>query len=500
MRNFLGCFSILAVFSPKVYLGARADLQWIENCDEKQAEVWKKIDPKQMNDRSRQKYDLTKGSIPKSIWILAWPMVLGNLLQNLFNIVDMIFVGRLGPDAIGAVAMSGILMSVVWTFLAGVSMGTRAMVSRFFGAGDIGQTKIVVYQSLILGAVLSVLLAILGLFFAAPALKALGAAPEVVRLGTPYLTIIFLGSFALIIFFLISSVLRGIGDSLTPMKVWALATVLNIVLDPILIFGLGPAPRLGVSGAAIATVTGQGIGMVIGLWILFRGISLIQIHLREFRLNPNIIWRIIKIAIPGSVQGGVRSLGDLFIMRIVAIYGTVAVAAYGVGLRVLMFVMLPGWALGSTAASLVGLNLGAKKPERAEKSARYTAGYYLLFVIPMGILFFAAPEWVMRIFNSDPNVLRIGGEYLRITTLAYPFLAVGLITGMAQSGAGDTTTPMIVIITGIFAVQIPLALLLPKLLSSETSGIWLAIASAYTLQGILMVYFFSRGKWKRKKV
>ncbi|NOY78907.1 MAG: MATE family efflux transporter [Calditrichaeota bacterium] len=453
-----------------------------------------------MNGNSRQKYNLTEGRIPKSIWILAWPMVLGNLLQNLFNIVDMIFVGRLGPNAIGAVAMSGILMSVVWTFLAGVSMGTRAMVSRFFGAGDTEQTKIVVYQSLILGVVLSVLLAVLGHFFAAPALKALGGAPDVVRLGTPYLKIVFLGSFALIIFFLISSVLRGIGDALTPMKVWAFATVLNIVLDPILIFGLGPAPKLGVRGAAIATVTGQGIGMLIGLWILFRGVSFIQIHLREFRLNLDIIWRIIKIAIPGSVQGGVRSLGDLFIMRIVAVYGTVAVAAYGVGLRVLMIIMLPGWALGSTAATLVGLNLGAKKPDRAEKSTRYTTAYYLLFVIPMGILFFAFPEWVIRIFNSDPDVLRIGAEYLRITTLAYPFLAIGLITGMAQSGAGDTTTPMLVITTGIFAVQIPLALLLPRFLSLGTNGIWLAIACAYSLQGILMAYFFWRGKWKRKKV
>lgn len=453
-----------------------------------------------METGQKAKYVFTQGSVRKSIWILAWPMVLGNLLQNLFNVVDMIFVGRLGPEAISAVAMSGILMSVIWTFLAGIAMGTQAMVSRFFGAGDTARTKLVVYQSLFLGVVLSVLLALLGLFLTEPALELLGGAPAVIRLGVPYLKIIFVGSFTLIIFFLISSVLRGIGDAVTPMKVWALATVLNIILDPLLIFGIGPFPKLGVTGAAVATVTGQGIGMTVVFWILLKGISIIQIHPKEFRLNLNIVWRIIRIAIPGSVQGGVRSLGDLVIMRIVAVFGTMAVAAYGVGLRLLLIIMLPGWALGSTAATLVGLYLGAKNPDRSAKSARYTAGYYLLFVVLFGILFFAVPEFVIRAFNSNPDVLRIGARYLRLTTPAYPFLAIGLILGMAQSGAGDTTTPMLVIVFSIFAVQIPLALLLPKIPGMGTNGIWLAITIAYTIQGILMAAFFSRGKWKQIRV
>jgi len=446
------------------------------------------------------KHDLTTGKISKNVWILAWPMVIGNLLQNLFNIVDMIFVGRLGPDAIAAVAMSGIYMMVVWTFLAGVSMGTGAMVSRFYGAGDEKQTIDVIYQSLFLGAVIAVLLAFLGLFFAEPSLRLLGAAPAVVRLGVPYLKIVFLGSFTLILFFLVSAILRAIGDALTPMKVWSLATIINIVLDPLLIFGIGPFPKLGVIGAAVATVTGQGIGMVIGFWILFEGKSFIRVRLKEFHLHFEYIWRIIRIAIPGSVQGGVRSLAGLILMRIVAAYGTIAVAAYGIGLRVMLIVMMPGWALGTAAATLVGQNLGAHKPDRAEKSAWTAAGYYILFVVVVGLLFVIFPEPVIQLFNADPKVVATGIRYLRITAITYPFLALGITMGMSQSGAGDTASPMIVIALSMLGIQIPLALYLPRLDGLGTDGIWLAIAIALTIQGILMTYFFSRGKWKFKKV
>ncbi len=443
---------------------------------------------------------MTSGKISKSVWILAWPMVIGNLLQNLFNIVDMIFVGRLGPNAIAAVAMSGIYMMVVWTFLAGVSMGTGAMVSRFYGAGDEEHTIDVIYQSLFLGVVIAVLLAVLGLFFAEPSLRLLGAAPDVVKLGVPYLKIVFLGSFTLILFFLVGSILRAIGDALTPMKVWSLATILNIILDPLLIFGIGPFPKMGVIGAATATITGQGIGMVISLWILFAGKSFIRVRLSGFHLHFDYIWRIIRIAIPGSVQGGVRSLAGLILMRIVAAYGTIAVAAYGIGLRVMLIVMMPGWALGSAAATLVGQNLGAGKPERAEKSAWISAGYYVLFVVVVGIFFVLFPEPVIRLFNADPKVVATGVRYLRITAITYPFLALGITMGMAQSGAGDTTSPMVVIALAMLGIQIPLAIYLPHLGHLNTDGIWLAIAIALTIQGILMTYFFSRGKWKLKKV
>jgi putative MATE family efflux protein len=284
------------------------------------------------------------------------------------------------------------------------------------------------------------------------------------------------------------------------MKVWSLATILNIILDPLLIFGIGPFPKMGVMGAATATVTGQGVGMVVGLWILFTGKSFIRVHLRGFRLHFDFIWRIIRIAIPGSVQGGVRSLAGLILMRIVAVYGTIAVAAYGIGLRVMLIVMMPGWALGSAAATLVGQNLGAHKPQRAEKSAWVAAGYYVLFVAVVGILFVLFPEPVIRLFNADPNVVTTGVRYLRITAVTYPFLALGITMGMSQSGAGDTFSPMVVIALSMLGIQIPLAISLPHIDGLGTDGIWLAVAIALTVQGILMTFFFVRGKWKLKRV
>ena len=444
--------------------------------------------------------DLTQGSILKNLWTLALPMVVANILQNAFSIVDMIFVGRLGPTAVAAVAVSGLVMMVAWTLLIGVSVSTVAVIARFFGAGDLEQANAAAVQSLILGGVISVLLALFGAMLDEPVLKILGATPEMMGPATAYFSVVFVGSFTLIFMYLSGAILRGAGDAKTPMIILMVGTVFNIVLDPLLIFGPWFFPRLEVKGAAYATVIGQGIAMVLGLWVLGTGYSRIHVRLPHFRVRPRLMKRMVLIAIPGTFQGGVRSLAHLGLIKIVSLYGTLAVAAFGIGLRINLLVMMVGWAIGGAASTLVGQNLGAKKPGRAEKSAWLTVAIFCGFMALAGAAFFVFADPLISLFNDDAGVISIGHSYLRIVTLSYPFLGVSMICAMSFNGAGDARTPAWIVGLTLIALMIPLALILPRFTVPATSGIWWATAIAVTFQGIIMALAFSRGGWKKKRI
>lgn len=443
-------------------------------------------------------YELTKGSISKSIWILALPMIVSNVLQTLFNVVDMIFVGKLGTSAIAAVSMSGIIMMLIITVTIGLSIGTTAMVARFTGAGEMKQANNIAMQALILGGIIYIFLAIVGILFTEPLLKLLGAEPKVVELGTAYLKIMFAGSITILLLFLVSAILRGAGDALTPMKILVFSTLLNIILDPLLIFGIGIFPRLEVRGAAYATVLARGIGMVIGLWILFQGHSRVHLNLRKVKLDPNVMWRIIKIAIPGFLRPALRNISGLIVMSIVALYGTYAIAAFGICIRINMIAMMPGFGLGMAAATLVGQNLGAQQPERAGRSAWMVLGFYEIIMLVAGTLFFIFAKELIQIFNTNTEVVRMGMTFIRIVTLSYVFLASSIILGSAMSGAGDTVSPAV--ITGIaqLGIRVFLALLLTKICFLDTLGIWLAITISIVAEGILTATWFGVGKWKSK--
>lgn len=444
--------------------------------------------------------DLTAGPLLRSLWTLALPMVVANVLQNAFSIVDMIFVGRLGPTAVAAVAVSGLVLMVAWTLLIGVAISTVAMVARFFGAGDLEQANAAAAQSLILGVVISAFLMVFGLFFGRGVLRALGASPEMMGPASGYFRIVFVGSFTLIFMYLSGAVLRGAGDAKTPMIILMVATVCNIGLDPLLIFGPWFFPRLEVEGAAYATVIGQGVAMGLGLWILFRGSSRIHVYFPHFRLRPKLMKRMVLIAVPGTIQGALRSVAHLGLMKIVALYGTLAVAAFGIGLRLNLLVMMVGWALGGAAATLVGQNLGARKVDRAEKSAWLATGIFCGFMVLAGAGFFAFADPLINLFNDDPGVVRIGDAYLHVVALSYPFLGLSMICAMSFNGAGDTRTPAFVIGLTFIAVMIPLALILPRFTIPPTSGIWWAMAISITLQGIIMALAFGRGKWKERRI
>lgn len=446
----------------------------------------------------RSRRELTEGSIVKNVWYLALPMMVGILLQNTFNIVDMIFVGRLGPAAIAAVSMNGILLGVIWTLIMGISLGTVAMVARFIGARRFKEADNVAMQSLFMGILGSIPITIAGFFLAGPILQVLGAREEVLSLGISYLRIVSLGSITMFLPFITGSTLRGAGDAYTPMKILGFATILNIILDPLFIFGFWGFPRWGVAGSALATVLSQGVGALILLYILFRGHSVLHLNLKKARLNLQMMWRIAKIGVFGSLQMVMWNISDLVLMRIVAIYGTFAVAAYGIGMRVIFVVMMPGFSLAQSAATLVGQNLGAEKLVRAERSVWVAAGFYeVIMVVSTAILIIFAGN-IVSIFNLNPEIVKVGSSYIRFISSTFFFMALSIVLSRAMNGAGDTLSPMVITAISVFVLRIPLVLFLAK--SWATTGIWTGIAISNVAQGLITTFWFTRGRWKHKAI
>ncbi|UCB57211.1 MAG: MATE family efflux transporter [Candidatus Omnitrophota bacterium] len=436
--------------------------------------------------------NLTEGNTIKNIWVLAFPIMLGNILQTAFNVVDMIWVGRLGEAAIASVAMSGGVLLVIITLVIGVSAATHSLIARFTGAGNQQAAENVAMQSLIVGTVLSVILAAAGLIFARPILGLLGAKAQVLELGTDYLKIILMGGVAMVYLFLICAIFRARGDAVTPMLIMIGATVLNVILDPLMIFGIG-FPFMGVKGAALATVVSRGLAAFLGLYILFRGSSTLRLSLVKLRADIKSIGNIIKLGFPNSIQMALRSIAGLVLMAIVAQYGTYALAAYGIGLRIFSVVLMPGFALATSAATLVGQNLGAKKLLRANTCARQAAGFNSLLMGLVGVVFFVFSAQLIALFNTNPDVVKLGTEYLKITSFGYVFVAQGLVLGRSLVGAGDSLSPMLISVVTLLGIQLPLAVILPDYLKIGINGVWWAILISSVLQGILTHFWFNLG-------
>jgi len=444
--------------------------------------------------------DLTQGSIIRNIWRLALPLMVGSLLQDAFSLVDMFFVGRLGPASIAAVAMSGIIVGLIMIATMGIGTGAMAMVARFVGAKNFDQADHTTVQSLFMGIACSIVMALVGPFLTEPLLRILGAEPEVVLLGTSYLKIIFIGSFTIFIFILLASSLRGAGDVLTPTKALALATFLNIILDPLLIFGIWKFPRLGVAGSSLATVISRGCGMLYLLHVFFMKKSVLHLSLKKLRLDFSAMYRILRIGVFSSLEMLTRNLSGLVMMRIVAIYGTFAVAAYGIGMRLMMIAMMPGFGIAQSAATLVGQNLGAKKLNRAAKSAWLAAGFYGIIMAGLAAIYILFSHLLISLFSTNPEVIRIGVDFLRLLSYGFIFMALGIVLARAMAGAGDTLTPMIITGICLFGVRIPLSISFSQAINLATKGVWLGILISNIIQGLIMVFWFSRGKWEYKRV
>ncbi len=444
------------------------------------------------------KRDLTSGSITRNIWHLSIPMIIGNLLQNTFSFVDMIFVGRLGPDAIAAVAMSGIMLSMIFTVAIGISMGTVALVARYTGARKMDAIENVTIQSLWLGIIGSLLIGWIGYYFAEAILKLLGASPEVVSRGVPYIRISFFGSFTMFFSVALGAALRGVGDAITPTKMLAGSTVLNIALDPLLIFGIWRFPELGIAGSAWATVITRGIGTLYLFRKCSNGRGFFTLRLRHAQFDWLTMKAILKIGVFGSVQAILRNLSGVVLMRIVAIYGTTTVAAYGIGMRLQFMIMMPGFGIGNAVATLVGQNLGAGKPDRAERTAKIATGWGWLIMTVGGIGYILFAEPLIRIFNTDPEVVRQGMLYLRVTAGAIGLIGISIILSRAFNGAGDTLSPMTITGIALFLLRIPLALGGARLW--HVFGLFLGIAGSTFLQAMIMIFWFHKGHWKHKEI
>jgi putative MATE family efflux protein len=446
----------------------------------------------------RPSRDLTEGSIVRNIWHLALPMMIGNLLQDTFTIVDMIFVGKLGPSALAAVGMSGTIQGMLFTAIFGIYMGTVATVARFTGAKDTEGAENVAMQSLIMGVFCYVVLATLGYIFSPFMLKILGAAPDVIQQGVPYMRISFVGSITMILSVIFGAMLNAAGDAILPMKMMAIATVTNIILDPIMIFGWLGFPKLGAAGSALATVTARGIGIAIFLPMITRGKTVIHLRFSNLKIDFSLMGRVIRIGIFSSIQSVIRNLSALILTRIVAVYGTNAIAAYVIGMRLRMVVLMPGFGLGNAASTLVGQNLGADKPERAEKSAWITVGFAAAVMSFVGLIYIVFARPIVAVFNDHPEVLALGVNQQYLTAWSFGFVGLAIVIGRAFNGAGDTLSPMIMTSLSLIIFQLGISIFLSK--EMGVTGVWLGITSANIIQALMMAAWFKTGRWKTKKV
>jgi putative MATE family efflux protein len=444
--------------------------------------------------------DFTVGPIGRALGLLAIPMMLEMSMEAIFALADIIFVSRLGTNAVAAVGLTEALVTVLYAVAIGLGMGVTAMISRRIGAKDTDGAAQVAGQAIWIGAVVAAIIACIGINFAADLLRLMGASPGVIETGQGYTTVILGGSASIIYLFLLNAAFRGAGDAPVALRSLALANLINIVLDPCLIFGLGPFPELGVTGAAIATTIGRGIGVLYLLYYLFAAKGRLPFRLRHAALHWSLIRRLINISSGGVGQFLIATASWILIMRIVALYGSAPVAAYTIALRLMEFALLPAWGLGNAAATLVGQNLGARKPERAAESVWQAARYNATFLLVIGLLLIAFAPLIVGLFSTDPEIIRYGSDCLRIMGLGYPMYAVGMIIIQALNGAGDTLTPSILNFICFWLVQIPLAYALATVVDLGPHGVFWSIVISESMLSVVGVLVFRRGRWKLQQV
>jgi putative MATE family efflux protein len=442
--------------------------------------------------------DYTQGPVRRALGLLAIPMMLELSMEAVFAVVDIAFVSRLGTDAVAAVGITEALVTVLYAIAIGLGMGVTAMVSRRIGAGEADEAAQVTGQAIWLCAMLSIAVGIFGVAYAEDMLRMMGASEGVVEQGTGFTSVLLGGSASILYLFLLNAAFRGAGDAAVALRSLWLANGINIILDPCFIFGLGPFPEMGVTGAAVATTIGRGVGVVYQLYYLIGGRGRLEFHLRHLQLVPSLMYRMIVISAGGVGQFLIATSSWIVIMRIVALYGSAAIAAYTIALRLIEFVFLPAWGLGNAAATLVGQNLGASQPDRAEKSAWQASKYNAYFMTGLGTLSVIGAPWITGLFTNDPEVMRYGVNCIRIFGIGYPLYAVGMIMTQALNGAGDTATPSALNLLCFWLVQIPLAWWLAEPLSFGPNGVFVAIVVAESLLSVLSVIVFRRGRWKQQ--
>jgi putative MATE family efflux protein len=448
-----------------------------------------------------EQQDYTKGSINHAIILLSVPMIIEMGMESIFAVVDVFFVSQLHDnDALGAVGLTESVLSLVYSLAFGLSMGATALVARRVGEKDEKGAEESAVQALYLGLITSLVLTIAGLFFSQHILRFMGGSESLIENNGSYAQIMFGGSFTIVMLFMINGIFRGAGDASLAMKALLIANAMNIILDPVFIFGLGPIPAYGVKGAAIATNIGRGIGVMFQLYHLIKGSSVVKLHFNNFILRGNIIWNMVKVSTGGIVQMLIGSASWIFLMRIMSGFGSAPLAGYFIAIRIIIFAILPAWGMANASATLVGQNLGAGQPERAEKSVWRAGLMNMIFLAGITVLFFSMAEYILHFFSNDPEVLYHGKQCLQIISIGYVFYAYGMVINQSFNGAGDTLTPTLISIIGFWVMQIPLAYGLATYLEIGPIGVYTAIVIAESAMAVIGIFIFRQGRWKLIKV
>ncbi|AEE51997.1 MATE family efflux transporter [Haliscomenobacter hydrossis] len=444
--------------------------------------------------------DYTTGGLNQALIILAIPMVIEMFMESLFALVDIFFVAKIGVEAVTTIGLTEAVLTLIYSVAIGCSSGATALVARRIGEKNPEAASFTAFQALMVGVSFGAITGIIGIFMAEDILRLMGATPEVIATGTNFVRIMLGSNVVIMLLFLLNGVFRGAGDPAIAMRTLLLANGLNIILDPIFIFGLGPIPAMGVTGAAVATTIGRSIGVMYQLYNMFWGKGAIQIGPKLMKIDWGIIRKLIEVSVSGAFQFIIASASWIFLMRIISRFGSESVAGYTIAIRVIIFALLPSWGLANAAATLVGQNLGANQPDRAEQSA-WRAGYFnTIFLLVVSVLCITFAPLIMSFFTDIPLVTKIGVMTLRIFSIGNVMYAYGMVISQAFNGAGDTRTPMIVNFICFWLIEIPLGYFLAVTMGLEVMGICIAVPFSESLLAVILIVIFKKGKWKKVNV
>jgi putative efflux protein, MATE family len=449
---------------------------------------------------SGEERDYTNGKIGKALFMLAIPMVLEMVFESVFAIADIFFVSQLGDDAVATVGITESITTIVYAIGFGLSMATTALVARRVGEKKFEKAAKVSAQAIVTGAIASVFIAIVGIFFSKDLLQLMGANSTIVNEMSGYASIILGSNMIIMLLFINNAIFRSAGDAELSMRVLIIANCLNIILDPLLIFGLGPIPAMGVEGAAIATSIGRGLAVIYQFVLLFKGRGKIHIKIEHFSLRWKTIKKLINLSLGGIGQNIIATSSWIGLMRIMAEFGSAAIAGYTIAIRILIFILLPSWGLSNAAATLVGQNLGANQPERAEKSVWAAGRINVAFLGLIGIIFFLFPAYFIELFTDDQGIVVNGIQALKIISCGFIFYGMGMVLLNSINGAGDTQTPTLLNLISFWIVEIPVAYLLAIHFAWNQNGVFYAIIIAEAILTLIALYWFKTGRWKLKRV
>lgn len=449
---------------------------------------------------SGKETDFTSGSIRRAIFLLSVPMVFEMLMESLFALVDIAFVSRVSVNAVATIGLTESVLTLIYAVAMGLSMAATAIVARRVGERDVEGAKRAAVQALALGVSISLVIGILGFVYAKEILALMGAGDDLIEEGYGYTRIMMGGNITVLLLFLINAIFRGAGNASIAMWVLVLSNGINIILDPIFIFGFGPIPAYGVTGAAIATNIGRGIAVLFQLWILFFGWGRVKLAFRDLVLNLGVMWNLVRVSLGGMGQYLIGTSSWIFLMRIMSEFGSEVLAGYTIAIRVMMFTLMPAWGMSNAAATLVGQNLGAGQPQRAEVSVWKTGKYNALFMGIISLFYLVFAKSIIGWFSSDIQVVAQGALCLRVIALGYVFYAYGMVVIQAFNGAGDTTTPTLINLISFWMFQLPMAYVAALVLDYGSMGVFVSITVAEVFLAILAMVWFKKGNWKRVEV